>query len=280
MTDYSLVVVARDPARALLAVLLHIRQYAAPSEVLLVNNGSSTNLASATGLARVRVREIRLSEHQSLGTALNAGIDAADNDLILLLHGDVLLQTDPGPTVRWLEQHPEVGVVGGMLLADEPAPRRVLHAGYRLLRGRSAPKPITRWEGDLTADTFEQVPAVNDACMLLRRTDIRFDERYWFKLEDVDVCHQYRQSGYEIASASDLRAVDPARGGAQEYAGGLEWMARGVASHLLYHARWCTDLPLDEHPQQSSVRGEAAVDYLRDVDRSLVRGGPHLVVQG
>src|SRR5206468_5572173 len=97
MTSYSIVVAAHDHPRPLLGVLLHIRQHASPSEVVLVDNASSAALNAVPVLARQPVRHIRLSEHVSLGAALNAGIDAAAHDLVLLLHGDVLLQTDPAP---------------------------------------------------------------------------------------------------------------------------------------------------------------------------------------
>ena len=70
-----------------------------------------------------------------------------------------------------------------------------------------------------------------------------------------------------------------ARGGATEHAGDMVWMARGLASHLLYHERWCSDLPLQQHPRQDAVRGAAAAEYLADVDRSLAATGRDVLLQ-
>jgi GT2 family glycosyltransferase len=269
MSKYSIVVVARDHPRPLLAALLHIRRYARPGEVLLVDNASTVELGRVAALAQQPVHRLRLTEHGSLGAALNAGIDAAAHDLVLLMHGDVLLQTDPVATVDWLERHSEIGIVGGHLLAEGPGQGRIVHAGYAMQRGRVAPKRLSNWVPGESPTPTEAVAAVNDACMLLRRTDIRFDERYWFTLEDVDLCHQYRQRGYGVVSSANLQAHDPSMGGAREKGADLTWMARGLASHLLYHERWCSDLPLDQHPRQPAVRGAAAAEYLRDVDRRL-----------
>jgi hypothetical protein len=65
---------------------------------------------------------------------------------------------------------------------------------------------------------------------------------------------------------SSLRAVDEGSGGAQQHTGELSWAARQLASQLLYHERWCSDLPLERHPRQTAMLGQAAHEHLRQID--------------
>jgi GT2 family glycosyltransferase len=268
MPDYSVVIVARDHARNLLNTLVALRQRAHPREVLVVDNASSSDLRAVLALSQLPIRHVRLSEHhQSLGAAYNTGIDAAASDNILLMHCDVLLETDPGIGVEFLDEHPDVGIVGAKLFAYEAPPRRLLHAGFSVARGRIGPTQIGRYQWDRFHEIAD-VAAVSDACMLLRRTELRFDERFWFRLQDVDLCHQYRQHGYRVAFLPDVQAVHVENGGVIERSADLTWAARQLASQLLYHERWCSDAALDVHPRQIAVRGAAAVEYLQKIDAS------------
>jgi GT2 family glycosyltransferase len=269
MTPYSVVVVARDQTRQLLGTLLALRKYAQPHEVLLIDNASGSNLRPIAGLSQLPLRHLRLPEHVSLGAAFNAGLDAAANDLVLLLHGDVLIETDPAVAVAFLDRHRDTGIAGGKLLQSGDPPRRVMHAGYRVARGRVGPRAIGHLEWDRYHDSTEVV-AVSTACAVVRRTTVRFDERFWFSLEDVDLCHQYRQHGFSVVFLPELRAIHLVNGGVRENRTGLAWAARELATRWLYHDRWCSDLPLEHHPIQIPVRGEPARAHLQRVDDGLI----------
>src|SRR5688572_4306062 len=142
MNRYSVVVIAHDHPRQLLASLLHLQRHADPAEVLVVDNASQGDLSGVIGLSQLRVRQVRLTAPQSLAMALNAGLDAAANDLVLLLHGDVLLRANPAAAVARLRDDPRVGIVGGHLLTPSPSRPRTRHAGYEAGRGRIAPRNI------------------------------------------------------------------------------------------------------------------------------------------
>lgn len=273
--DYSVVIVARDHARQLLAALLALRQQAHPAEVILVDNASRADLRGATRLAQLPVRYLRLPRHRSLAAAYNAGLDAATCEAVLLLHADVILESEPSSAVQFLVEQPQVGVVGGKLYRDATVPRHVLHAGYDVPRGRLAAIATTRAGKDVY-HAVSDVPAVSDACMVVRRCDLRFDERYWFRLQDVDLCFQYRQRGERVVILPDLRAIHLESGGVNEHLADPSWAIRQLAAQLLYHERWCSDLALEVHPRQTSVRGAAALEYLREVDEGyrLPQGAP------
>jgi GT2 family glycosyltransferase len=273
MSRYSVIVVARDQVRQLLGTLLALRQHARPCEVLLVDNQSSADLGGVARLSQLPIRCLRLPEHRSLGAAFNVGLEAASCDSAVLLHGDVLLESDPTVAVEFLAHHPDVGVVGAKLLNDSTPTRRVLHAGYQVGRGRVGPTSIGRGDWDRYHETAD-VAAVSDACMAVHRTSVRFDERYWFRLQDVDFCFQYRQAGSRVVFLPSLRAVHLENGGVNERRTRPWWGVRQLASHLLYHERWCSNEPLERHPRQPAVGGEAGLKYLSWVDAEYAVGCP------
>lgn len=276
MNEYSVVVVARDHARQLLGALLALRRHARPSEVLLIDNASDADLSGVARLSQLPIRHLRLPQHRALGAAFNAGLEAAAHDYVLLLHDDAILDSDPAVGVTFLARHPDVGIVGGKLLQDGPPPRLVLHAGYDVGVNRLVPATVGWRRPDCYRDVAD-VAAVSAACMTVRRSEIRFDERYWFRLEDVDLCYQYAQRGYRVVFLPDLTAIHLVNGGAQERAADPVWAARQLASQFLYHERWCSDCPLADHPRQDAVRGAAALAYLQMVvagEQTLVATAP------
>lgn len=269
MIPYSVIVVARDQTRQLLGALLALRKHARPSEVLLIDNASGSDLRSVAGLSQLPLRQIQLPDHVSLGAAFNVGLDAATNPFVLLLHGDTLLESDPAVAVEYLDQHLDAGIAGGKLFQNVDPPRRVLHAGYRVDRGRVGPRVIGILDWDRYHETSD-VAAVSMACAVVRRTAIRFDERFWFRLEDVDLCHQYRQYGFRIVFMPAFQAVHLENGGVRDRRTEPHWAARELATRWLYHERWCSDLPIEQHAPQAAVRGAAAEAFLRHVEPAIV----------
>jgi GT2 family glycosyltransferase len=254
---YSAIVVAHDHPRQLLGALLSLRSCARPDEVIVVDNGSRADLRGVIALSRLPVRYLRLHENRSLGAAYNAGLDATTGEAALLLHSDVLLETDPAVAADYLRADATVGVVGAKLMQQSEPPRRVMHAGYELGRGRVGPKLLGRGDWDKYHDPVD-VPAVSGACMMLRWSDLRFDERYWFRLEDVDLCLQYRQRGFGVTVLPALTAVHLEQGGVAEHGTDIEWGRRQVASQWLYHERWCCDTPLEQLPPRGAERPSTA----------------------
>ena len=263
--NYSVVIVARDQPRQLLGTLLALRKHAQPDEVLLVDNASDGDLRGVAALSQLPLRRIRLTEGVSLGAAFNAGIDAAARDFVLLLHGDVLLEADPAEGFRLFANSPDLGVAGAKLFQDAPPPRRLLHAGYRIAPGQTWATTIGRNEWDRYPAT-RAVDAVSDACMLLRRTDLRFDERYWFQLEDVDLCLQYRQRGYRILSLATVTAAHLEQGGFRERRTDPGWAARELATRWLHHERCCA---AQDGAWPAGVRGSDVDAFFRQSETLL-----------
>jgi GT2 family glycosyltransferase len=276
MTPYSVIIVAHEQPRQLLSSLVALRQHARLSEVLIIDNASSARLDGVVALSQLPARVIRLEQHASLGAALNVGIDAASHDLLLIMHSDVLIGADPQTAVDRVSDMADVGVAGGRLLRPGPHPRQVSHTYYRLGRGRINPE-LSRLRPADIRDTPMDVDAVPTACTIIRRVDVRFDERFWFRLEDVDLCLQYGQRRLRTIFDSDLVATHQENRRVEPRLCDPLWTERTIASHMLYHERWCSRYDLLEHPYQEAVRGPEASAYLAAVDERLHARCPALL---
>jgi GT2 family glycosyltransferase len=270
MTDLSVIIAAHDHPRLLLGALLAVARQPQQrvAEVIVVSNGSESDFARLGPLVPIPFRLVSLKERVSLGAALNRGLDEAVAPFMLLLHGNSILDLDPFGAVDYLNANVDVGIAGGYLVTPGPRPRRYRHAGYRLSHGRVGLVSIDRdeWEPASAPPAPWSVDAVSSACMLLRRTSLRVDERYWFALEDVDLCLQYRQRGYDVVMSPLLRAVHLEAASAEARRSDRQWALRELSSRFLFHDRWASAVDLVAHPLQTPVRGLAARSYLEALE--------------
>lgn len=177
-TPYTAVVVAQGDSRQLLVTLLSLRQQARPDEVVVVDNATGLALEPLVRVSQLSARVIRLPERASLAAVCNAGLDAAAHEAVLFLPGGSRLEGDPATAAARLYREPDLAILGPVLYREDPPPRLRLHAG--------APRG-----GELQAVTLPG--------MLVRRSDLRFDERYRSLGEDLDFCLRHRERGLRLA---------------------------------------------------------------------------------
>jgi GT2 family glycosyltransferase len=182
--------------------------------LFIVDNGSDDG-----SLDRLRA-ELRdaaiLATGRNLGFSggSNAGIAAAlagGADRLLLVNSDVELAADGvGRLARALDQHPHLGIVGPALL-DDGGRIESLGLSFSRLSGRvwnlGAGQPADRlrpWPRPRPVD------GVTGCVMLIRRAVVdevgRFDERYFYALEDLDLCLRAAQRGFGTACVETATA--------------------------------------------------------------------------
>jgi GT2 family glycosyltransferase len=192
------------------------RQTRAPTEVIVVDNGSTDD---SVGLVRRRFPAVRLltfPENRGFAAAMNAGIAEATAGLVAFLNNDAV------PESAWLEElagcverHPAAAAATSkLLLADEPG--RLDGAGDGLTRSFL---PYARGHGQPDDGRFAdeiEVFGASGAAALWRGPVLRelggFDERFFAYYEDVDLSFRARLRGYEIWYAPSA-VVRHARGG-------------------------------------------------------------------
>ena len=226
MIDLSVVIVswrARDLLFACLESLdRHVRARREPGrieiEVFVVDNGSGDGTPDA-------VRE-RFPWLQVIALPRNVGFAAGNNVALAKIAGRhaLLLNNDtevlPGALercVRFLDEHPDVGVVGPQLLNPDGSKQNSVH-NYPSLATELVPKglletllprrfPSKRYEHDGPVD----VEAVLGACLFVRRDVLDqvglMPEDYFFFLEETDWCWRIREAGWRVVHLPDTRVI-------------------------------------------------------------------------
>ena len=224
MTDLSIVIVSWNTRELSLdcvaATLREVRACASrfACELVVVDNGSGDGTAPALRERFPSVRVVRLARNLGFAAGANRGLAVARGRFALLLNSDArLLPGALGRCVAHLEAHPDVGVVGPMLLRADGRPRASAHR-FPLVASEILPPgmlslalprrfPSWRSRGELPMD----VEAVRGAALFLRSELIRrvgpLPEEYFFFLEETDWCWRVRAAGLRVVQLPAARVL-------------------------------------------------------------------------
>jgi len=172
-----------DAERWLLSVFTHCR---ADFEALIVDNSGDTRIAAwLEGRAAERFRSIRLEPPLGFAASVNAGIEAAAGEVVILFDSGVDLTGDAvSPLIT--------------ALADPS----VVVAGPYGLRAQGTLK-------EFEASTGPEVDAIEGYCMAFRRADARalegLDPRFQFyRIADIEFSFRLRDRGGRAIVVPDL----------------------------------------------------------------------------
>jgi len=184
-----------------------------PVEIVVVDNASTDG--SPDRLETLPdVRLIRSARNAGFSGGVNLGVrTAAPQGAVLLVNPDASLAPDAvSRLVATLEAHPRAAAVGPLVLNPDgtvqPSKRRFptwLQAAMHATVGVFWPgNPGTRAYvcADLPEDRPSQVGWLSASILLLRADAFRdvgmFDERFFFYVEDLDLCRRFADAGWEL----------------------------------------------------------------------------------
>jgi GT2 family glycosyltransferase len=187
-----------------------------PQQVILVDNASTDGSQVGLESAYPAVEIIQNARNVGFARAVNQGLRAAKEELILILNPDVVLSPSAVPwLLDFMGTHPEAAVAGPRLLNADgtvQASARRDPSAWTALFGRSA--PLTRLfprnslsQRELPALSVEgMAPVAVDwlcgACLVVRRTAWEqvglLDERFFLFWEDADWCRRFRGDGWGV----------------------------------------------------------------------------------
>ncbi len=184
-------------------------------ETIVVDNASPRPGIEGVVAACPGARLIKRSRNDGFSIGINTGLREARAGAILILNPDSTLA--PGAAtamLRHLRVHPEIGVLGPRILNEDGSLqlscRRFPDFSVALFNRNSLLTrilPGNRFStGYLMSDwdhaEVKEVDWVSGAAMLLNAEALAqvglFDERYFFEIEDVDLCRRMHAAGYRV----------------------------------------------------------------------------------
>lgn len=175
-------------------------------EIILVDNGSLDGTAEWVREAYPDVRFVALDENKGVAYARNRGLELAKGDYLLILDNDtVVTEKTLDGMVRYMEDHPDVGLCGCRLVdangnvqesckkfpgVIEKTANLLYGSRYRYAYGRKR-----------MSEPFEPEYLIG-ACQLIRRQAFKdagyLDERIFIGPEDADFCLRVRAKGWAL----------------------------------------------------------------------------------
>lgn len=174
-------------------------------EVIIADNASADGSRELVRHQYPEARLVELAENRGFTGACNAGMQAAQGEIVILLNNDTEVAPD------WIEQvigaferHPEAGIVASkMLLFDR---RDTLHTAgdYYRMDGRAGNRGV--WQPDGPEYNHEEY--VFSACggsAAYRREMLDqiglLDDDFFFSMEDVDLAWRAQLAGWRCVYA-------------------------------------------------------------------------------
>lgn len=183
-------------------------------EVIVVDSQSKKSTRELIKEESPKVKIIHFSKNVGYAKIVNAGLKTAKGEYILILNADIIiLKESISKMLEFIENHPEVGIVGPQLLTFSNQPQnscfRFPSLGVILARRTFLGK--LKW-GKKKLNEFlmesknlsnpKDVDWVQGSAMFVRQAAIKkiglLDERFFMYFEDMDWCRRFWKNGYSI----------------------------------------------------------------------------------
>lgn len=226
--DITAIIVAYNSTTALPGCLAALRDNGV-AKIVIVDNGSSDNVAAWLDMHAPHVKLVRHTQNQGFGRAMNAGVAAATTEWCLLINPDARL---------------EVGAVDTLLPVARAYPDAALFGPAIFEKGETTPifsarAPLSYFlpnpSGTCTVPTGPaSTPFISGACMLVRRADFLqlggFDPNIFLYYEDDDLCRRFSEARLGPVYVPSARV---------HHAGGKSSTPRPGLAHLVkWHQTW------------------------------------------
>lgn len=193
----------------------------AQTEIIVVDNDSKDDSVLLLRSDFPEITVIDRPANVGFAGGVNAGIRAAKGSYYLILNPDmVALPKALNTLVKFMEEHPLVGVAGGQLVAPNGdlqtscfrfyRPMTIVYRRTPLGRTRRGAAELSRFvmeEYDRTAP--RAVEWLQGSCLMARARAVQevgtMDERFFMYFEDVDWCRRFWEAGWKVMFVPSAR---------------------------------------------------------------------------
>lgn len=227
-------------------------------EIIVVDNASKDDSVSALKAEYPDVIIVENKDNLGFAGANNQGMDIATGRYVCLVNSDVLFLEDTmKPLLEYMDNHPEVGMIGPKLLwADQTLQGSCrkfpsLWNTFCPAAGLTSIFPHTSFfsgehmVGYFKHDRIEEVDALVGAFMMVRHTAIKqvgqMDDLYFMYCEEVDWCKRFKVAGWSIRFLPDTKAIH--YGGASSASEPVRFFREYCLSNLRYWEKHHCGIP-------------------------------------
>ncbi len=183
-------------------------------QVVVIDNCSTDQSVTYLNSTFPEVELVRLNQNFGFSGGYNRGLQSIDAEYYILLNSDVQVTPNwTGPIIKYLHDHPEVGICQPKIRSHQD-PQRFDYAGaaggfldilgYPYCRGRLF-DTLEADEGQY--DDNQLIFWAGGACMAIRRSLFRqlggFDEDFFAHMEEIDLCWRSQKAGHLVAYVGD-----------------------------------------------------------------------------
>jgi hypothetical protein len=208
----SLVIITRDTGHLVAGLLSSLEAdgsiTVATKEVIVVDNGSTDGTEDLITSKFPWVIYVRNSENRGFAAAANMGYRRSSGEFVLFLNSDTrLLEGETIKMLAFMEQDPSIGIIAPQLVYEDMRPQRSF-ASIPSFALELAPKaalealfPSFRTKGRAHSYPLDVASLIGAALMVRRRlldSLNGFDERFFFFLEETDLCLRATEIGSRV----------------------------------------------------------------------------------
>jgi len=183
------------------------------SEIIVVDNASTDGSVEMLRAAFPQVRLVANSTNRGFPAGNNQGLAVAQGRYVLLLNPDTEVLGDAlASLVRFMDEHPDVGMVGPQLLNPDGSVQSSRRRFPTLMTAfvestwleRWAPRALLRryFVLDRPNDVTLDVDWITGAAMLARRAVVEqvggMDEGFFMYSEELDWCRRIKAAGWRV----------------------------------------------------------------------------------
>lgn len=222
LSAISIVIITKD-TKELLKALLHSIRYDGSlqpylKEIIIIDNASTDGTDEMAKGEFSGATFVRNEENRGFSVSANLGIAHSTGEYILFLNSDTLIIEDEIlKMLKFMDEQGDTGICGPQLVYPDMKPQRSFAYRPTLLL-EVIPKSILELmfparyaRRNRTCSAPIEVDSLIGAAIMVRRKALEltggFDERFFFFLEETDLCLRIREEGQRIIFFPNARVI-------------------------------------------------------------------------